>query len=61
MTHCVNAFESGDGGTLHLDAVVTDSPALLSHFNLTTGGRQLAGSGHVKYCASCMCPSSLQP
>ena len=37
-THWVNAFESDHGRLLHLDCAVTDSPALLSHWELGTGG-----------------------
>ena len=36
-THWVNAFESADGRFLYLDAVVTDTPALMSHWKLDTG------------------------
>ncbi|PSC71910.1 Carotenoid cleavage dioxygenase 8 [Micractinium conductrix] len=35
-THWVNAFESADGRFLYLDAVVTDTPALMSHWKLDT-------------------------
>ncbi len=37
-THYVNAFETDNGRFLHLDCAVTDSPALLSHWELNTGG-----------------------
>jgi hypothetical protein len=36
-THWVNAWESADGRYLHLDAVITPTPALMSHWQLDTG------------------------
>ncbi|KAL4859791.1 Carotenoid cleavage dioxygenase 8 B [Chlorella vulgaris] len=49
-THWVNAFESSDGRYLHLDACCTDTPALLTHFDLNTvragadGGKEIEDS-----------------
>lgn len=35
--HWVNAFESPDGRSLHLDAALSDSPAAMAHWSLDTG------------------------
>jgi hypothetical protein len=53
VTHWVNAFESSDGRYLHLDACCTDTPALLTHFDLNTGATVCAAV-RLEMCV-CVC------